>query len=188
MSRLTAELWLPKTPAEVFPFFADAQNLAAITPGWLKFTICGAAPIEMKQGAIIDYRLRVHGLPLSWRTEITLWEPPFRFRDEQRRGPYRRWVHTHSFVSHEGGTLCLDEVDFVVPGGRLIERLFVRRDVRSIFEYRQNALFRHLAGAVPAAAADATSGRRPWRVTFLDEALAKPTASLGGPFRSGITR
>jgi ligand-binding SRPBCC domain-containing protein len=166
MSTLRAELWLPKTPAEIFPFFADAHNLAAITPSWLEFTIVSSGAVEMKAGAIIDYRLRVHGLPLRWRSEITLWQPPFRFRDEQRRGPYRRWVHTHSFVPHEGGTLCLDEVDFTVPGGRLIERLFVRRDVRTIFEYRQNALYRRLAGTT--SAAPEISEHRPWRVTIAD--------------------
>lgn len=178
MSRLKAELWLPKSPEEIFPFFADANNLGAITPPWLEFTIVGRAPIEMKAGATIDYRLRVHGVPLRWRTEITLWQPPFRFRDEQRRGPYRRWLHTHSFVPHDGGTLCVDDVDFSVPGGRLIERLFVRRDVRAIFEYRQLALVRRLVGST--AAANEMSARRPWRVAFVDD-------TAGGPTRSSTT-
>lgn len=168
MSTLHAQLWLPKPPAEIFPFFADANNLEAITPPWLKFSVVGAGPIVMRQGACIDYRLKVHGLPMRWQSEITLWEPPYRFCDEQRRGPYQRWVHTHSFVEHQGGTLCLDDVEFAVPGGRLIEKLFVRRDVRTIFEYRQSALHRRFGGE--RSLEETTVAHRPWFVRFGDDA------------------
>jgi ligand-binding SRPBCC domain-containing protein len=139
-----AELWLPRPRAEVFAFFADARNLEAITPPWVNFRILTPAPIDMRVGAQIDYRIRVHGLPLRWRTEITLWEPPFRFADTQLRGPYRRWVHTHAFEEKDGGTLCLDDVSYAVPGGALIERLFVRRDIERIFAHRQAAMRRLL--------------------------------------------
>jgi ligand-binding SRPBCC domain-containing protein len=139
-----AELWLPRPRPEVFAFFADARNLEAITPPWVKFEVLTPAPIEMRAGTLIDYRLRVHGFPIRWRTEITLWEPPFRFADTQLRGPYRRWVHTHGFEEKDGGTLCLDDVSYAVPGGALIERLFVRRDVERIFAYRQETMRRLL--------------------------------------------
>jgi ligand-binding SRPBCC domain-containing protein len=139
-----AELWLPRPRPEVFAFFADARNLEAITPPWVKFEVLTPAPIEMRAGTLIDYRLRVHGFPIRWRTEITLWEPPFRFADTQLRGPYRRWVHTHRFEEKDGGTLCLDDVSYAVPGGALIERLFVRRDVERIFAYRQETMKRLL--------------------------------------------
>ncbi len=139
-----AELWLPRPRPEVFAFFAEARNLEAITPPWLKFEVLTPAPIEMRAGTLIDYRLRLHGIPIRWRTEITLWEPPVRFADTQLRGPYRLWVHTHTFEEKDGGTLCRDDVRYAVPGGALIERLFVRRDVERIFAHRQDVMRRRL--------------------------------------------
>jgi ligand-binding SRPBCC domain-containing protein len=133
------ELWLPRPRHEVFPFFADANNLQAITPPWLNFHVL-TPKIEIRAGALIDYRLRVRGIPLRWRTHIKVWEPPGRFVDEQLRGPYRRWVHEHTFEESNGGTLCRDHVQYAVWGGRLVDRLLVRRDVRKIFEFRQQRL------------------------------------------------
>lgn len=142
-----AELWLPRPRPEVFTFFADARNLEAITPPWVNFQVLTPGPITMEVGTLIDYRLRIHGFPFRWRTEITAWDPPFRFADTQLRGPYRRWVHTHIFEDSNGGTLCRDEVSYAVLGGALIERLFVRRDVERIFAFRQEAMHRLLGGA-----------------------------------------
>ncbi len=139
------EQWLPRPRDLVFPFFADAGNLQAITPPWVGFEIMTPRPIEMKAGALIDYRIHLHGIPVPWRTEITAWEPPFRFVDTQRRGPYRKWVHTHSFEERDGGTLCRDHVEYAVPGGALIHWLFVSRDVRRIFEHRRRVLDRLFA-------------------------------------------
>lgn len=141
---LEAELWLPVPLGEVFPFFADAGNLEKITPPWLKFEIVTPRPIAMKAGAIIDYRIGLRGLPMRWRSEISVWAPPYRFVDRQLRGPYRQWVHEHTFDERDGGTLCTDRVDYAVLGGALIERLFVRPDVRRIFEHRTAALRKHL--------------------------------------------
>lgn len=134
------ELWLPRSRDEVFPFFADARNLQRITPPWLKFEVLTPEPITLLPGALIDYRLKVHGLPLRWRTEISEWEPPARFVDIQLRGPYRLWHHTHTFESRDGGTLCGDVVRYRVPGGALVNALFVRRDVERIFAFRRQAL------------------------------------------------
>jgi ligand-binding SRPBCC domain-containing protein len=140
MFHFETSLWLPRPRGEVFAFFADAANLEAITPPWLKFHVLTPPPITLQAGALIDYRLRVHGVPLRWRTRIAVWEPPVRFVDEQLRGPYRRWVHEHTFEERDGGTLCRDRVEYDVLGGRLIERLFVRRDVETIFAYRKERL------------------------------------------------
>jgi ligand-binding SRPBCC domain-containing protein len=140
MYRLRAEIWLPRPSEEVFDFFADAFNLETITPPLLRFQVATLRPIAMHGGALIDYRLRLRGFPIQWRTEITGWEPPFRFVDEQVRGPYRLWRHLHTFVEHDGGTLMTDQVDYAVPGGPLVHALAVRGDVRRIFEYRERKM------------------------------------------------
>ncbi len=137
---LSASLWLPRPRAEVFPFFADALNLNRLTPAYLHFRIMTPSPIEMRPGCLIDYRIRLHGIPLRWRTRISAWEPPMRFVDEQMHGPYRLWIHEHLFEEDNGGTLCLDRVEYAVAGGWLVDTLFVRRDLRRIFSYRRQIL------------------------------------------------
>jgi ligand-binding SRPBCC domain-containing protein len=137
---LTTEQVLPRPLHELFPFFAEARNLERITPPWLRFEVLTPGPISMRAGALIDYRLRWRGLPLRWRTEIEVWEPPHRFVDRQVRGPYLLWRHEHRFVAHGNGTLATDRIDYAAPGGRLVHRLVVDRDVRRIFEYRRRAL------------------------------------------------
>lgn len=131
---------LPFPRERVFDFFSRAENLELLTPPWLSFKIQTPLPIRMCEGALIDYRIGLHGIPLTWRSEIALWEPPFRFVDEQRRGPYRRWVHEHRFTEVDGGTLVEDRVEYAVLGGALIDRLFVAPDLRRIFDYRQERL------------------------------------------------
>ncbi len=137
---LKSELWLPKPLEEVFPFFADARNLQKITPPWLDFRITTPGEIVMREGALIDYRLKVRGFPLRWRSEIEVWEPPGRFVDRQLRGPYRSWLHEHRFEERDGGTLVTDEVRYSVYGGEIIRRLFVAGDVEKIFDYRTERL------------------------------------------------
>jgi ligand-binding SRPBCC domain-containing protein len=140
LHRLECRQWLPASPERLFPFFADAFNLEAITPPWLHFHVLSMPPIEMRSGLLIDYRLRLRGLPLRWQSEIQDWHPPHRFVDEMRRGPYRHWRHTHTFEPSEGGTAMLDVVDYAVPGGSLVNALFVRRDLLRIFDYRRQRL------------------------------------------------
>jgi ligand-binding SRPBCC domain-containing protein len=137
---LSRELWLPRPPEEIFPFFGEAANLEILTPPWLNFQILTKRPIEMRVGAIIDYRLRIHGVPLRWQSEITAWEPKHRFVDEQRRGPYRLWRHEHTFALREGGTVCRDHVRYAVAFDFLVHRTLVRPDIERIFTYRQEKL------------------------------------------------
>jgi len=152
---LEREQWFPRPLEEVFAFFADAGNLEAITPPWLGFEVLTPRPIAMRPGTLIDYRLRLRGVPLRWRTEISVWQPPHRFVDEQRRGPYREWVHEHTFTAVDGGTLVRDRVRYRVPGGWLVHELFVRRDVERIFDYRRERLA-SLLGAAAARAREST--------------------------------
>jgi ligand-binding SRPBCC domain-containing protein len=105
VAEFTSEIWLPRARDEVFAFFADAGNLERLTPPLLSFSILTPRPIAMRPGTLIDYRLKVRGIPIRWRSEITVWEPPVRFVDEQRKGPYRLWHHTHEFAEQDGGTL-----------------------------------------------------------------------------------
>jgi ligand-binding SRPBCC domain-containing protein len=137
---LETRLFLPRPLEIVFPFFADPGNLEILTPPWLRFEIVTPRPIALRSGALIDYRLRLHSIPLCWQSEITAWEPPHRFVDEQRRGPYRAWIHEHTFMESKGGSEVRDFVRYAAPGGWLVDRLFVRHDVRRIFEYRTRKL------------------------------------------------
>lgn len=147
---LETETWLPRPLGEVFDFFKKAENLQQLTPPWLDFQILTPLPVELKQGALIDYRLKLYGVPLQWRTEISLWEPPFRFMDVQLQGPYRKWVHTHTFEAVNGGTRMRDRVEYRLPGGvlaPLAHRLFVKRNVETIFRFREariTRIFRHV--------------------------------------------
>lgn len=134
------ELWLSPSPEKLFPFFADAGNLNFITPPWLHFRMVPPRPTAMRAGTLIDYQLRVRGLRLRWRTLIQEWQPPHRFVDEQVRGPYRLWVHEHTFEPHAGGTLARDVVRYAVPFDWLLHRWFVRPDIEKIFRYRAGTL------------------------------------------------
>ena len=138
--RLEASQWLPHPREGVFEFFSDAFQLEALTPPWMHFSVLTPAPIHMESGVLIDYRLRVHGIPLRWQSCISSWEAPVRFVDVQTRGPYLRWNHQHVFEVVDGGTLCRDIVDYAVYGGSLINALFVRPDLFKIFAYRQSKL------------------------------------------------
>ena len=164
--RLEAELWVPRPRSEVFEFFSRAENLNLLTPPWLRFRILSPVPIDMRTGALIDYRIAVHGLPLRWQSEITAWEPEQRFVDEQRRGPYRKWIHEHSFQSAGRGTICRDRVDYEARGGALLHRLLIAPDLQRIFNYRVQAMLRQfpaLPGGPPgrASAAHSPTGGAP---------------------------
>jgi ligand-binding SRPBCC domain-containing protein len=145
LHRLERAQRLPAPPEDVFPLFADALNLERITPPWLGFRVVAPGPIAMRAGACIEYRLRLHGFPITWRTEIVLWDPPRRFVDVQRSGPYRLWHHTHSFEPLDGGTLMRDVVRYALPLGplgALTHMAFVRRDLERIFDFREKEVAR----------------------------------------------
>jgi ligand-binding SRPBCC domain-containing protein len=132
-------------PAErAFAFYGDARNLEAITPPWLRFRVTSAPPGQLHGGALIEYRLRLHGVPVRWRTRIVVWEPPVRFVDVQLSGPYALWEHTHTFEPAAGGGLEIrDRVRYRIPLGPLgdlAHALFVRRDLERIFDYRRDAV------------------------------------------------
>ena len=137
---LRREQRLEGSPSEVFPFFADARNLEAITPPLLRFRVITPDPVEMRVGTFLQYRLRLHGVPVRWDTTIQEWSPPHRFVDVQVRGPYALWHHTHAFApAPDGGTVMTDTVRYAIGFGALGElarRGLVRRDLEAIFDFR----------------------------------------------------
>jgi ligand-binding SRPBCC domain-containing protein len=139
---LKTEMVLPLGLDEVFAFFCDARNLEAITPPELAFRIIAPEPIDIREGATIDYRLRLFGVPFKWRTLISAWEPPYRFVDEQLEGPYRLWVHEHLFQQAGEGTRVTDRVQYRLPFWPVGEAAFplVRAHLERIFRYRQRSI------------------------------------------------
>ncbi len=139
---LRAVALVPRPLEEVFDFFSRAENLQIITPPELDFRIVTPLPIEMAAGTLIDYRLRLQGIRFGWRTEITEWEPPRAFTDEQLRGPYRTWIHRHTFEPVDGGVRMIDEVRWRLPLEPLgaIALPLVRRRLERIFTYRATRL------------------------------------------------
>jgi ligand-binding SRPBCC domain-containing protein len=134
---------VPAPLEEVFPFFARPENLAVITPGWLKFTILTPSPIPMREGAVVDYQIGLGPLPTRWRTMITTYDPPHVFVDEQLSGPYSFWHHTHRFEASEVGTLLTDEVRYLLPSGPLgdlVHAVAIKRQLRGIFAHRHRVI------------------------------------------------
>jgi hypothetical protein len=141
--------WIPRGLHETFEFFERPENLPRITPPWLRFRILTPAPIAMRRGLIVDYEVRIMGLPTHWRSLISEYDPPFSFRDEQVIGPYRLWDHHHRFSRENGGTVIEDFVVYEPPLGPLgapLDRLFIRRRLGDIFEFRRRQIERLLVG------------------------------------------
>jgi ligand-binding SRPBCC domain-containing protein len=140
---LTRSLEIDLPRQTVFDFFADAGNLERITPPDLNFHIVTPQPIKIERGTLIDYKLRLHGIPMSWQTEITLWDPPHEFVDTQLRGPYSQWVHRHTFTELAcDRTLIEDQVRYRLPLEPLgdLAHFIVRSQLNTIFDHRQLAV------------------------------------------------
>ncbi len=136
---LARDQWVSAPLDAVFDFFSDAANLDAITPAWVGFRILTPLPIEMRRGAHIDYRLRLGGVPVRWRTRISSWDPPRSFVDVQESGPFTLWEHEHRFEPHGDGVLMRDRVRYALPLGllgRVAHAVAVRAALAAIFDHR----------------------------------------------------
>jgi ligand-binding SRPBCC domain-containing protein len=155
--RLVREQMIGRPLEEVFTFFADARNLETLTPPWLRFQILTPGEIQMQAGTILQYALRIHGLPVHWTTVIDGWKPPYEFVDVQLRGPYVLWHHRHTFEARGDATRMIDEVSYALPFGflgRVVQRFFVRRDLEMIFDFRARTI-EQIFGRPTAATTDA---------------------------------
>lgn len=140
---LTRSLTLDLPRKKVFDFFADAENLERITPPELEFKIITEQPFDIKQGSLIDYKLKMRGIPLTWRTLISVWNPPYQFVDEALKSPYRQWIHKHTFTELESNkTLIEDQVKYRLPFEPFgdLGHWFVRCELEYIFDFRQKAV------------------------------------------------
>ncbi len=138
-----SEQFFKKPITEVFDFFKRPENLDAITPAKLGFKILTPGPILMQKNAIIDYTIRLYGVPMRWQTQITDYHPPYSFTDTQVKGPYKTWIHTHTFSEKDGGTLMTDNVQYSLfwgPVGEIARVLFVKREIEKIFQARRQVL------------------------------------------------
>lgn len=142
-TRYIFEQWVPKSKEEIFPFFSDAHNLEDITPPSLNFNVTRVSTSEIEEGTEIEYKLKLDGIPIRWKSVITQWNPPSQFADSQVRGPYKKWYHIHKFEDFTGGTLLTDQVDIVLPLGKLgylASAWKVFKDVEKIFNYRREII------------------------------------------------
>lgn len=147
LHRLDREQFVPRPLEDVFEFFSRAHNLESLTPSFLRFEVLTPEPIEMRPGTLISYRLRVRGASLRWVSQIEAWEHQRTFVDRQLHGPYRLWHHRHDFEPRDGGTVVRDHVHYAIPLwplGELAHGLMIRRDLESIFDFRQQAVSRLL--------------------------------------------
>jgi ligand-binding SRPBCC domain-containing protein len=129
--------------AEVYAFFSSAANLERVTPPAMKFRFLEEPPARLEVGSRVRYRIRIGRLPITWVTRITRWEPPTEFADIQEKGPYRSWLHTHTFTSlGDRRTLMHDRVEYELPlgpAGDLVNRLYVGGQLARIFDFREQA-------------------------------------------------
>lgn len=152
------EQWLPHAAQDIWPFFCDANNLEDITPPFLAFRVLGMSTPVIGAGTLIDYRLRLSGIPIAWQTRIDTWDPPRRFIDLQAKGPYALWHHTHDFIPMGAGTLMRDTVRYRLPAGwigALAGGIKVAADVERIFDYRARKIDERFGARDPRFAAAA---------------------------------
>lgn len=148
--RLERRQYVDRPLDEVFAFFGEARNLERITPSWLRFEVLTPEPVQMAPGAVVDYRLTLHGISLGWTSQIEVWEPGHQFVDRAIRGPFGLWHHRHRFAASGDGTIVSDEVHYAPPLGilgELAHPLFVERDLERIFDFRRQAVAELLVAA-----------------------------------------
>ncbi len=136
---LHAEMWLPLPTEQVFAFFGNVANLDALTPPSLHFKTLAPDGLVLRAGTVLEHRLRMFGIPIRWQSELTVWNPPHQFVDEQRRGLYKTWKHRHDFLAHNGGTLICDHIEYRARGWflePLVHRWIVAPKLRAVFEHR----------------------------------------------------
>jgi len=146
---LESEQWVARPVSEVFEFFSRAENLETLTPAFFGFKVLDMNTPKLGEGTLIRYRLKVHGFPMGWTTRIEEWVPGVRFVDNQLKGPYALWHHTHTFETKDGGTLMRDRVRFRLPLGPLGDFFggwLVKRDVGEIFRFRRTTIERLFPG------------------------------------------
>lgn len=146
---LETETTIPASRDDVFAFFSDASNLMRLTPPSLGFRVLTQMPTRMQEGALIDYRISLHGLPMHWRTRISCWNPPFEFVDEQLKGPYRKWIHQHIFEEPQPGRTCVrDRVSYALPFFPIgdLALPFIRAELEGIFAFRRSAILEIFPG------------------------------------------
>ncbi len=140
---LTRDLTLDPPIEEVFEFFSNAVNLEKITPPELNFQITTPQPIDIKKDTLIDYKLKLRGIPISWQTIISEWNPPYSFTDEALKSPYKQWIHRHTFAENEAGrTDIIDEVRYRLPFEPFGDLMhwYVRGELDYIFDFRQKSV------------------------------------------------
>ena len=131
------------TSRKTFSFFKESENLERITPGFLKFKILNQSTPEIQEGTKINYQLSLHGLPVTWQSQITVWNPNAVFSDMQTKGPYSHWSHTHQFEEKNGGTLIKDRVLYKIPFGLfgdLVAGKWIKKDLEAVFNYRYKTI------------------------------------------------
>jgi len=137
--RFNRQQFVRRPLRDVFEFFSRPENLAVITPPWLGFRIMTPSPIVMEKGTVIDYSIRVMGVRTRWQSLISEYEPLRAFVDQQVKGPYAFWHHTHTFTEADAGTLIDDEIHYALPFhflGHIAHTLIVRRQLEKIFSHR----------------------------------------------------
>ncbi|MEC9456602.1 MAG: SRPBCC family protein [Candidatus Neomarinimicrobiota bacterium] len=141
--KLLTEQFIEQPIDVVFDFFSKPENLEEITPPRLRFKIITPSPIIMEKGSVIDYYIKILGISVHWQTLITTFVPPYRFIDEQIKGPYSLWHHTHTFSEENGGTMIRDEVRYIVPAGflgQIMNFIWIKKDLDDIFSYRKEVI------------------------------------------------
>ena len=141
---------MPQPIEEVFIFFEKPENLEKLTPSNLGFKILTPSPISMNVGRLIDYTIRIFGINFHWRTLITDYVQNIKFVDEQLKGPYSYWHHAHTFESSNDGTFINDKVTYALPFGifgRIAHRLFIKRSLNNIFDYRVKVINQMFSGS-----------------------------------------